>query len=166
MTTGAGSCYHCVMRKPWLCPKLQAPPSRIRLRVEPRLVKLRSPGLFYHIMPLFSFFCLVSLVLNLLDGKEATQLLYISQFNNTPSHIPPEKDSKLCHSKKAYEDVHFSELILRNYYYTFQIQGMDSKPQGTHMRDLSTFLMKLSSNSKLQVLGGQRMLGAIHTDKS
>ena len=165
-TTGAGSCYHCVMRKPWLCPRLQAPPSRIRLRVEPCLVKLQSPGLFYHIISLFSLFCLVSLVLNLLDGKEATQLLCVSHFNNTPSHIPPEKDSKLCHSKEAYEDVHFSELIHPIYYYTFQIQSMDSKPQGTHMRALPTFFTKFSSNSKLPELGGQRMLGAIHTDKS
>lgn len=143
MTRGAGCCYHCVMRSHGFAQGYKFPAQGSGWEFNLGLSNSRAQVLSYHITPLFSLFCLVSLVLNLLDGKEATQLLCVSHFNNTPSHIPPEKDSKLCHSKKAYEDVHFSELILRNYYYTFQIQSMDSKPQRTQMRALSTFFYEV-----------------------
>ena len=167
MTRGAGCCRHCVMRKPWLCPRLQVPQG-LGWDLDLDLWNSKAQVLFCHITGLFSLFCLVSLVFSLLDGEEVTQLLWVSSLTTPLSRPHQSRIKNSATPGEPNDNVHFSKLIHQSYYSTFPVQSRGSTllpRHGTKMRALVTFLMTLSSNSKLQELGGQRMLGAIHTDK-
>ena len=126
MTRGAGCCRHCVMRKPWLCPRLQVPRG-LGWELHLDLWNCKVQVLFCHITWLFSLFCLVSLVFSLLDVEEVTQLLWVSCLTTPPSR-PHQSRQNSATPGEPNDNVHFSKLIHQSYYSTFPVQSRDSTP--------------------------------------